>query len=119
MSAIAAAADQLRAALRTVPKLRVYDDLGAVLDPPAAVVGPPELTTETYGSAFVGAVFVVGLCVPADEHAMPRLYQLAPLVATAIHDESDGVVRRATPGTWPAGGAVALPAYLIEVEYPI
>lgn len=116
MSAIESAADALRAALRTVPKLKVYEDLGAVVDPPAAVVGPPELTPEAFGPEFTDAVFVIGVVVPDDERAIPRLLALVPLVAAAIYDVDGAVVRRASPGTWPGGGGVDLPAYLFETE---
>lgn len=113
------AADELRAALREIPNLKVYDALGDVVDPPAAIVGPPELTGDDFLGLFTAATFVVGVMVAANEHAMPRLYALAPLVAAAVHEHTDAVVRRATPGTWPAGGRLDLPAYLFEVESPL
>lgn len=110
------AVEQLRAALRTVPKLKVRSNVGEVLDPPAAVVGPPRLTPDAYGPELTTATFIVGLVVPDDERALPRLYDLIPLVTTALHNESSAVVVSADPGTWPAGGGLELPAYLIEVE---
>lgn len=110
------AVEQLREALRTVPKLKVSPNLGEVLDPPCAVVGPPRLTPEAYGPELSTARFVIGLVVAADDRALPRLFALLPPVTTALHEHSGAVVISADPGTWPAGGGLELPAYLIEVE---
>lgn len=115
MSAIAKASQALAAALRTVPELRVYTDPGASIDPPAALVGPPQLTWEAYDVAPTGARFVVVLMAAADERALECLWDFVPLVAAAIEAVPDTVVRQANPGVWLTGGT-ELPCYEIQVE---
>lgn len=112
---IEVAAAALLEALRTVPGLRVYDDPGATIDPPGAVLGPPQLLWESYSAAPSSARFLVVVAVPLDDRALPRLWQLAPLVVMAVDTVPDAVVRRADPSVW-AGTAGDLPAYEIQVE---
>lgn len=115
MSAVAEMAEALRAALRGVEGVRHLTDAGESSDPPATTLGPPSLTWSGDLAEPREATFPVALVVPADERAFDRLWTLLPLVAAALDGVPDVVVRRAEPGTYPAGG-VELPAYLIEVE---
>ncbi|HEX7038678.1 MAG TPA: hypothetical protein VF202_01035 [Trueperaceae bacterium] len=111
------AAQGVETALRgAVPKLRVHTDLGATVDPPAAVVGPPQLTWTGYGRGPNLARFLVYVIVAADDRALERLWDLVPQVAAALEaSEADITVTQANPARWPAGG-VDLPAYEITTE---
>jgi hypothetical protein len=115
MNAIETAAEELATALRSVPELRVYTDPGASVDPPAALVGPPQLTWGAYDVGPTAARFVVIVLVTADERAMVRLWDLVPQAAAAIEEVDDAVVRQANPGTFTTGGT-ELPCYEIQVE---
>lgn len=112
---IAAVVDDLREALETVDGVRVYTDPGAVLDPPAIVIGPPRLDWETGSPEPTTARLLVIVAVTADDRALPRLWALVPQVAAAIEDVVDAVVLSASPGSWMAGGA-DLPCYEITTE---
>lgn len=112
---IATAHEALSAALETVDGLRVERDPGAVLDPPAALVGPPMLQFGGPSSDPVGARWIVILVVNYDDRAFPRLWELIPEVTAAIESLTDAVVSEATPGTW-QNGAISLPCYEISVE---
>lgn len=115
MTLVSDAAEALEAALRTVPGLRVYTDVGAAIDPPGAVVGPPSLTWGSVCAEPSSATFLVAVVVAMDDRAMPRLWELVPQVATALETVSDAVVRRATPDVWTSGTA-NLPSYAVFVE---
>lgn len=115
MSPAGDAREALMVGLREVPALRVYDDLAAVVDPPAAVVGPPRLTPEAMGPALTTATFVVGLIAPSSDRALGVLFDLVQPVCDAVWEVEGASVTECSPGTWPAGAA-SLPAYLIEVE---
>lgn len=114
MSLISDAAAELEAALRTVSGLRVYTDPGAVIDPPGAVLGPPSLAWETPCADPTSATFLVVVVVSADDRAMPRLWELTPLVAAAVDQVRGAVVLRAAPGSWATN--TPLPCYEISVE---
>lgn len=105
----------LLAALGTVDELRVESDVGAQLDPPAAMVGPPALTFGGPTSDPAGATFVVIVAVAADDRAVDRLFALLPEVTAAIESQTDAVVTGADPGAW-QNGSTALPCYEISVE---
>jgi hypothetical protein len=115
VSPVSDARAALMEGLKTVPTLRVFDDLAAVVDPPGAVVGPPRLTPEAYGPALTNAVFVIGLVAPSSDRALDVLFDLVQPVCDAVWEVEGAVVTECSPGTWPAGAA-SLPAYLIEVE---
>lgn len=115
MSTIEEASGALAAALRTITELRVYDDPGAVFDPPAALVAPPELTWDAYSSDPTGARFVVVVMVAADGQANRRLWDLVPRAAVAIETVEDAAVRQASPGLWTTG-STELPCYQIQIE---
>jgi hypothetical protein len=115
MSAIADAAAALAEALKGVPDLRVYTDPGATVDPPAAIVGPPQLSWEGVCEDPTSARFLVWVVVPADDRAVERLWELVPLAAAALQTVTDATVTVALPGRWPGGGS-DLPAYEITTE---
>lgn len=113
---ITAAAGALREVLEDLDGLRFYDDLAAVLDPPAVLLGPPALEWGGRpGNGPVNARFLVIVAVAADDRALPRLWELVPQVGDAIESAVDAVVLTATPGSWMSGGT-DLPCYELTVE---
>lgn len=117
MVAVATAAAELITALKSVDGLRVYSDAGAVLDPPAALLGPPQLDWAAYNTSLPdSATFIVLVAVTADERAVERLWDLVSTVAVAIETVPGAVVRQAFPVSVSAGGQSDLPAYQISTE---
>ena len=112
---VATAHEALSTALETVEGLRVFRVPGAVLDPPAALVGPPLLSFGGPDSDPIGARWVVIVAVNFDDRAFPNLWELIPQVTAAIESQTDAVVSQASPGTW-QNGAISLPCYEISVE---
>jgi hypothetical protein len=117
------AAEVLEAALKQIPDLRGHRDLGARVDPPAFIVGPPELGWSGYGGPEpTSARFVVWVVVSADDLALERLWELVPAVVAKVEELDDvtlaDVDRPATPGTFPSGGS-ELPAYQVQVDYAL
>jgi hypothetical protein len=112
---VKAAAEALETALRTVEGLRVFRDPGGAVDPPAAILGAPALTWETTCLEPTGAQFMIHVVVVANERALEQLWDLVPVVTTALDGVVDASVIRADPGTYPTGGK-ELPAYLIQVD---
>lgn len=115
MNVVEVAIDRLYTALGTVPGLRVARGVGVRLDPPAALVAPPQLAWNGYGSDPTDATFTVPVVVAQTERALAELMKWTPLVVEAISGVENAAVRTANPGTWASGGP-DLPAYLIEVE---
>lgn len=109
------AAEALEAALGAIEGARVYRELGATLDPPALVLGPPALSWEAVCREPTAATFIVHVVEAADERALERLWLLVPQVAEAIDSVLDASVRRADPGTYPTGGS-ELPSYSVQVD---
>jgi len=105
----------LNQALKGVQGVRVYEDPGANMDPPAVLVGPPSLTWEGYGANPSSARIIIYLIVPADDRVLERLGDLITSVAGAIDDTQNAVVLRADPGTFTVGGQ-ELPSYEVLVE---
>lgn len=118
MGAVADVANALRDALAGVPGVRAYTDVGAMVDPPAAVLGPPRLTWQGPCSDPIDAMFLVYVVVSADARSLERLWDLTLLVAEAIESVSDAVVRSANPGVFNTAG-VDLPCYEISIEVGI
>lgn len=119
MDQVKLAAEQLLAALDTVPDLRTHRDLSARIDPPAVVLGPPALTWDTVCREPSEATFIVFIVVAADERAIERLWTLNENVADAIdRDARDAAVRRTDPATYSTGG-VELPAYAMQVDFAL
>lgn len=118
MSPLDAAVESLYGALATVDGVRPYRGTGVRLDPPASVVGPPRLTRNTMSVDPTEAVFQVAVVVAWSEYTLAELLRLEPLVSAAVHEHTQASVGDSTPGTWNAGG-VDLPAYLIEVLFPL
>lgn len=112
---VKAAAEALQVAVGAVNGVRLHKDLGGTIAPDAVVVGPPSLTWEAYCLEPTGATFVVWVITKADKRAVERLWELVPLVATALDGVDDATVSRADPGSYPSGGT-ELPAYSIQVD---
>lgn len=123
MTTPAQAAQLLETALRTVEGLRVYRDRGASIDPPAAIVGLPQLGWQTYcGPAPTHARFRVDLVVPADELANERLWRLIPLVAEALEAVQSATLAPVEYAASPAMftvGQTQLPGYEIQVDFAL
>jgi hypothetical protein len=117
MSIIKAKADELYAALKGVApdRLRLYEDLGATVDPPGVMLGPPRLQWESYCSELTSATFIVIVMAAMDERAMETLWDLVPLVSDAVSAVEDAVVTTASPGVFNANGT-DLPSYELTVE---
>ncbi len=115
MNAYAGAVAALSAALSGVEGVRYHSDSGKTVQPPATLLGPPTFAYETYTADPSTATVVVALVVKAGDDGDARLLALLPAVTAALHDNTDAIVRSATPGTWRTGGS-DLPAYLIEIE---
>lgn len=117
MIAIATAAAELVTALKTVEGLRVYSDQGADLDPPCALLGPPQLDWTRYNdSGPSSATFIVLVAVKADDRAVERLWDLVPAVAKAVETLPGAAVRQAFPVSLATGQTTQLPAYQLQVE---
>lgn len=116
MNAVIAAADDIEAALKTVPEIRVYRDPGSDITPPGVVIGPPRLQFEGIDHEPSGAVFPLYLVEKNDARTLERLLKLVPKVTAAIDEHlPDAAVTAADPGTFNAGG-VQLPTYEITTE---
>lgn len=113
MTAIADGAGMLVTALTGVSG-QVYTDLGASVNPPCIMLGPPALEWEGVCVGPTSARWLVYVIVPADERAMERLWELVEPVADAI-DGTPAVVIRADPGVY-AAGTQDLPCYEFQVE---
>lgn len=96
-------------------QLRVYRELGENADPPAAYVGPPELTWSLADSAPTEAAFSVIVVVGADDRSVARLYAAVQVAAAALDEVLDVNLRTATPGTWDSGNTT-LPCYFLRIE---
>ena len=108
--------EQLRAAVRTVEGVRVYEDPSATVRPPAAVVGPPRLQWEAGCLGPTSATFIVIIMVALDKRAVEQLLDLVPKVADAIDEQViDAAVISADPAIFNAGGT-DLPSYELTVE---
>lgn len=106
---------ELVAALRTVGGARYHEDLGATVNPPASILGPPSFMWETGVPFPTSARFLVYVIVAFGPRAVEQLVELVPIVAVAIEGLTDAVMIRADPGVYPSGG-VDLPAYELQVE---
>lgn len=102
------------AAGASVEGVRGYSDPAAQFAPPALLVSPPRLTWTTDGLA-PQAQFLAFLMVKVDDRAIETLLRLLPLVAEAIDDVPDAVVREAFPAVWRTG-TTELPSYEIQIE---
>lgn len=105
----------LVAALGTVSGLRVYNDPGAAIDPPGAVLGLSELTWDTYNDAQPAeSTTMVYLLVAADDRAIDNLVSLVDQVSDAVWSATDFAITHAVPGTYQTSN-VDLPAYVLTV----
>jgi hypothetical protein len=115
MNSIQQARAGLADALDQIEGLRVHRELGDVVDPPAVMVSLPRVRFEGPPGEPTHATFTVPLFAARDGDVSDNLAEWLPVVAQRI-EELGAPVTAAEPGTWPAGGGVELPAYLIEVE---
>lgn len=108
-------AELIREAVRTV--VRTYDDPAATVDPPAAIVGMPELELEGISSLPTRGVYPVLVMVPNDEKSARRLMKLVPQVAEVIRElvPDAEISGSAQPAVVSIGGT-ELPGYVILVE---
>lgn len=104
----------LEAALKGVGGLR-YFPLGANVDPPGLVLGPPMLERRANCFEWTDATFSVFIVVGMDDRALERLQQFVTPVADALDAITDAVVRTATPGVYNSGSQ-DLPCYTLNVE---
>lgn len=114
MTAVADAAAEIEAALKTVPDMRVFS-LGDTVQPLGAVVSLPLLAWEAYGRGATTATFTVFLLVDFNDRAVGRLMALVESVADAIESYEDAVVRSASPGVY-EDASTQLPCYSYTVE---
>ncbi|PXY17350.1 hypothetical protein [Prauserella flavalba] len=113
---VAEHAEELRAAVRTVDGVRVYEDPSATIRPPGVFVAPPRLRWESGCPEPTSATFVVVVMVAMDKRSVERLLELVPRVAEAIDSLlPDAAVSTADPGLFNSGGS-DLPSYEITVE---
>lgn len=117
MSVLGDATADLAAAAAGVDGVRVRA-LGEAVTPPAVVVGPPRLTPLTTCPGPSTASFPVHVVVGLDDRALERLWELVPAVWEAIEENTPAVVIAADPGTYSTGTG-DLPAYQLQVDYPI
>lgn len=85
---------------------------------PAAVLGPPVLGADSYGSGFTTATFPVFAVVDSNDRAQQYLWIFVDAIRVAIDSGSNGAVTRADPGLF-SSGQTQLPCYEITVEYPL
>lgn len=107
---------RIKAAVKTLKNVNVYDDPSATFRLPAVLVFAPELNL-AIGADATEATYPVVVMTKGDGDVLKRLLSLVPEVAQAIHDNTDDsvVVRSAMPGNWDANGET-LPCYLLTVE---
>ncbi|MBN6037474.1 hypothetical protein [Amycolatopsis sp. 195334CR] len=118
MSAIRAAADELTTALSTVDGVRLHE-LGEAIDPPGLVLGAPRLAWQAYSTGLpTSATFPVFLVVGFSDRALTELWDLIPVVAEVIENETDGTISGANPGTY-VGSNTELPCYTFDVDFPL
>lgn len=108
---------QLKAALKLVEGLSVYDDPAATFRPPAVLVGAPRLRFEI-GPAPSSATFFVFVAVGDSAKAMDQLGTLLSDVVAVIESNVDNAVvaQEVEPVALISSGTTALPAYLIPVD---
>lgn len=123
MSTVAQAAAALKSVLDTIDGVRAYADLGARVDPPGVLIGPPTLGWRAFcGPRPTSARFPLWVVAAADERGMSVLWDLVPAVAKAVEQGMPSAAVQdgpsaASPTVYPSAG-IELPAYqlLIEVD---
>jgi hypothetical protein len=114
-TAVRDARNDLNAALRTVPDLRVHDSPSGLDSPPAAFLTLPVLVWESSSPLPTDAHFGVIVCVSFDDRGVELLETLVPAVVAAIESVDDAVVTSAVPNKFDAGTQEML-CYQIQVE---
>ena len=110
-------AELIRAAVKSVEGMRVYDDPAATVTTPAAIVGAPQLTLEGISSLPTRATFPVAVMVDNNKSSVNKLLKLVPEVIEAIRDQVPDaeILETITPAVIQIGN-VDLPGYMIFVE---
>lgn len=114
MMTVRQAAEAIESAVATVDGIRLYE-LGDRVDPPAVIVGMPQLRWEALCDGPSDARFPVYIIVPFNDRARNKLWDLVAPVSTAIDENTDGAVVSANPAPFTAGGT-DLPSYELTVE---
>jgi hypothetical protein len=116
MSAVADAAVMLETALKapTPNTFATYRDMGAPLQPPAVILGPPSLLWEAGCNGPTSARFLLYVVVDASERAAEILWDLVVEVADII-DGTEAVVVQANPASYVTANG-DLPCYEMTVE---
>jgi len=97
--------------------LRVYRDGTQPVDPPCAVIAPPQIDFEAYDNAPTGLTFTLYLVVQPDDRMMSRLFDLIEPVSNAVWDNvPNAAVTSASPAAYPISDTSSLPCYQITVE---
>jgi hypothetical protein len=116
MNSIQKARAALADVLSEIKGLRVYRQLGEVVDPPAVMVSLPRIEYDGRPGEATSATFTIPLFAAMEGDTSDQLAHWEPIVTKVLDGLNDQVtVTASAPGTWPAGGT-DLPAYLIEVE---
>lgn len=107
----------LRMAVAGIPGVTVYTDPGANIDPPAVVLGLPDLSGNgTYSTPLPNELTLhLYLVVTEDDTAQDRLVKLLDQLSEVVFDATDFVVTQAQPGTWQTSNT-DLPCYVLTVE---
>lgn len=106
----------LKTALQTVDGIQVYEDAGASIQPPAAVIALPDLSWQTYNRAQpTSTSFSVFLVVKAGSDYALRLLTLVDAVSDALFTQTDAVITGASPGSYQTS-STELPCYVVTVE---
>jgi hypothetical protein len=122
MSAVADAMVWLEAKLKVIPEFAgaVARDPSAPLAAlPAIVMGPPEMLWATACPGPNDIRLILYVVVDADDRALERLWDLAPIAANFVEANTDAVVvNPVSPGSY-ISGTTELPAYKITIELPV
>ncbi|MCF7548903.1 hypothetical protein [Pseudonocardia sp. WMMC193] len=115
MSTVAEAAVLIRDALKVISTLRIYTDTAQPADPPAVIIGPPNLRWEAACSDPSHATFPLYLVLPWRDRVMEQMWDLVPEVAAAVEAVRGVVVTGANPGIYssPSG---ELPSYTVTCQ---
>jgi hypothetical protein len=85
---------------------------------PSVVIGLPAFTWETGCPDPTSLRLLLYVVVDESERAAEELWDLVPVVATAVDEHTVAVTIRADPGSYMSGGT-PLPAYLLQIEVPL
>lgn len=98
--------------------VQVYTEPDAAVNPPAIMIGPPELSWTVFnGEGPDQAKWLLYLIVSANGQSLAALEPLLTKVAAVLAGTPGAptITDSALPGSWKASGA-ELPAYLVTLE---